>query len=192
MKQKTALIIAAGATAFMLVTAGAVIRTASSQPQRAMAQTVSTSAPVATIAVPTTDATAMQYKQLIDEANSRIQQLKDENAKLRQELEQAKAGNNNTASSSAPAAGQISAQDAAQTALNLAPGAQLMNTPELVNFQGTTAYEVVLDAGTVYVDANSGQPIYAISARQRNRQRFEQNQQNEQHEQNEHSEGVGG
>lgn len=188
MKQRTALIIAAGATAFMLVTAGAVIRTASSQPQRAVAQSVSTAAPVATIAVPTTDATALQYKQLIDEANSRIQQLKDENAKLRQELEQAKAGSN-TASSTAPTAGQISAQDAAQAALNLAPGAQLMSTPELVNFQGTTAFEVVLDAGTVYVDANSGQPIYAISARQRDRQRFEHSEQNEQ---NEHSEGTGG
>ena len=66
------------------------------------------------------------------------------------------------------------------------------DTPELVNFQGATAYEVVLDAGTVYVDASSGQPIYAISARQRDRQRFEQNEQNEQHEQDEHSGGIGG
>ncbi len=190
-KQRTALIIAAGATAFMLVTAGAVIRTASSQPQRAAALSPSTTAPVATIAAPAIDATAMQYRQLIDEANSRIQQLKDENARLRQEMDQAIAGDNATAPQSAPAAGQISADSAAQVALNLAPGAQLLGTPELVNFQGAMAYEVLLNAGTVYVDANSGQPLHAISARQRNRQRFEQdqNQHDDEHERQENHEG---
>jgi hypothetical protein len=186
-KQKTALIIAAGVTAFMLVTAGAVIRTASSQPQRTVAQSASTPSSIDTIAAPPTATTNAQYIQLIDEANSRIQQLKDENVKLRQALEQAKAGDN-MAAASAPAAGQISADAAMQAALTLAPGAQLLSLPELVDFQGTTAYEVALDAGTVYVDAASGQPIYAISARQRNRQQFEQHE-NEEHEEHEDHEG---
>lgn len=45
-------------------------------------------------------------------------------------------------------------------ALNVAPGATLARVPEAVSFQGTAAYEVQLDRGTVYVDANSGQVLY--------------------------------
>lgn len=187
MNQKTALIIAAGATVLMLAAAGAVVRIVSLQPTQAAAQAASTASPIATIAAPANDATAQQYKQLIEAANARIQTLKDENAALRKQLEAAQ-GN----SEIAPAANTISAEDAAQAALNLAPGAQLLSTPELVDFRGITAYEVVLDAGTVYVDAASGQPIYAISARQRNRQQSQQTQPappNEQNDQNEPNEG---
>lgn len=185
MKQKTALIIAAGATAFMLVTAGAVIQVTSSQ---AVAQTAVSVKPTATLAVPASDPNAQQYKQLIDEANSRIQQLKDENARLRQQMQ---AGN--TASSATT--GQISADAAAQAALNLAPGAQLVSTPELVEFRGAPAYEVVLDAGTVYIDAGSGQPVYAVSARQRDNQQFERgdhDDEHDEHEQFENHEGSAG
>lgn len=185
MKQKTALIIAAGATAFMLVTAGAVVRTTT---QAAAAQSTAGATPAPTLAVPATDPNASQYQQLVNEANNRIQQLKDENAKLRTELEQSKAGNP-ASSASSPVAGQISADAAAQAALNLAPGAQLMSTPELVDFQGTTAYEVVLDAGTVYVDAGSGQPIYAIPTRQRNHRHSEEDEHEEHERFEEHEEG---
>ncbi len=185
MKQKTALIIAAGVTAFMLVTAGAVIQVTS---QTAAAQTAAQATPAATLVVPTTDPNATQFKQFIDEANSRIQTLKDENAKLRAQLNPSNAGN----TASAQPIGQISADAAAQAALNLAQGAQLLSTPELVNFQGTLAYEVALDAGTVYIDAASGQPLYAISARDRNRQSVEshdEHDEHEEHEEHEHSEG---
>jgi hypothetical protein len=158
MHQKTALIIAAGATAFMLVSAGAIIRVASSQPRQVGAQ-----APSPTKAAPTPDVPTpqnQQYQQLIREANARIEKLKDENARLREQVKQASASN-------AAAVSQISAQDAAQTALNLAPGARLISMPQLVDFGGTPAFEVTLDAGTVYVDAASGQAIYAIPARER-------------------------
>jgi hypothetical protein len=36
-----------------------------------------------------------------------------------------------------------------------APGAKLLSPPELVSFRGTSAWEVVLDSGNVYVDAAS-------------------------------------
>jgi uncharacterized membrane protein YkoI len=52
-------------------------------------------------------------------------------------------------------------------ALGAAPGATLTRQPDLVSFQGTVAYEVLLDRGAVYVDANSGQVLYngaAVSA----------------------------
>jgi hypothetical protein len=179
MKQKPALIIAAGATVFMLVTAGGIVRIVSSQPKPAAAS------PSATVAAPASDATTQQYTKLIEEANKRIQTLKDENAALHKQLQTAQGS-----PVGAPAAGTISADDAAQAALNLAPSAQLMSTPALVNFRGVTAYEVVLDAGTVYVDASSGRPIYAISARQRNRQGAEQTQPAQPNDDDEHEEGA--
>jgi uncharacterized membrane protein YkoI len=54
----------------------------------------------------------------------------------------------------------ISSDMAATIALNAVPGATLTQQPELVDFQGTVAYEVVLDRGNVYVDASSGQILY--------------------------------
>ncbi len=51
---------------------------------------------------------------------------------------------------------QLSADRASQIALHAVPGATLVRPPELVNYQGIVAYEVVLDRGVWYVDANSG------------------------------------
>lgn len=61
-------------------------------------------------------------------------------------------------------AATISPDTAATAALGIAPGAALTRTPEMVNFQGTVAYEVSLDRGTVYVDATSGQVLYDSTA----------------------------
>jgi len=49
---------------------------------------------------------------------------------------------------------------AAAIALNAAPGATLTGEPELINYQGTAAYEVKLDRGLVYVNATSGQVLF--------------------------------
>ncbi|MEO8288377.1 MAG: hypothetical protein ABI670_18285 [Chloroflexota bacterium] len=54
----------------------------------------------------------------------------------------------------------VSSDAAAGIALNSAPGSSLVGQPRLVNFSGTTAYEVQLDTGMVYVDAGSGQVLY--------------------------------
>lgn len=64
-----------------------------------------------------------------------------------------------------PAAGSskpqtaLNADQASQVALNMAPGARVANPPDLVNFQGTVAYEITLDQGVVYVDANNGRVL---------------------------------
>lgn len=122
MSQKTALLIAAGLTAFVLVMIGGVVA-------RVIA------------AGPSTDLTAVQSSPTADQIGP--------------------------ASLPAPATASptseaypISSQLAATIALNLAPGAQVLKSPELVNFQGVAAYEVSLDRGLVYVDASSGQVIY--------------------------------
>lgn len=63
----------------------------------------------------------------------------------------------------APASNAIVARvlpgQAAVIAMNAAPNAELIRAPELVNFQGTVAYQVALNQGDVYVDANSGQVL---------------------------------
>jgi uncharacterized membrane protein YkoI len=55
---------------------------------------------------------------------------------------------------------ELTADRAALLALDATDGAQLDGTPELVNFEGTTAYEVVLDQGKVYVDAQTGDILH--------------------------------
>ncbi len=50
----------------------------------------------------------------------------------------------------------IAADRAIQNALQLQPNGKLRQPPELVNYQGKMAYEVLLNAATVYVDALDG------------------------------------
>ncbi len=54
----------------------------------------------------------------------------------------------------------VSAAQATKIAGDTVTGATLQQDPELVNFQGRVAYEVLLDQGAVYVDANSGQVLH--------------------------------
>ncbi|MDN5565960.1 MAG: PepSY domain-containing protein [Psychrobacter sp.] len=43
------------------------------------------------------------------------------------------------------------------------PSAQLQATPELINYNGTVAYEVLLDSGTAYIDANLGTVLNPVA-----------------------------
>ena len=54
---------------------------------------------------------------------------------------------------------QLTPGQAAAVARGVAPNAKLVSVPQLVNFQGTVAYEVGLNQGNVYVDANSGKVL---------------------------------
>ena len=50
----------------------------------------------------------------------------------------------------------LSAAQATALAKQGAPDATLQATPELINYNGTVAYEVLLDSGATYIDANLG------------------------------------
>ena len=66
-----------------------------------------------------------------------------------------------------------------------APGASLSRQPELVLFQGTVAYEVALDRGTVYVDADSGRVLHngaAPAIRPHGEEEGEEHERFEEHE----------
>jgi hypothetical protein len=84
-----------------------------------------------------------EWQQLLAKANAR--------------LEQADAAENTPAQSQSPDIGVLGA---ARAALLAVPGARLTRPPELVNYEGTPAYEVLFDQGPVYVDAAIGQVLY--------------------------------
>jgi hypothetical protein len=63
-----------------------------------------------------------------------------------------------------PAAPQISMllpDQAARIAMKVAPNGKLQEQPQLVNYKGQMAYEVLFDLGPVYVDAFSGKILYS-------------------------------
>jgi hypothetical protein len=54
----------------------------------------------------------------------------------------------------------ISPDLAVGLALNLSPGSELKKWPELVDFRGTVAYEILLDHGPVYISATDAILLY--------------------------------
>lgn len=58
----------------------------------------------------------------------------------------------------------VSADDATRVARALFAGDTLAQPPELVNYKGKMAYEVVLGGGTVYVDAFTGNVLTSVLA----------------------------
>ena len=58
----------------------------------------------------------------------------------------------------------LSAAQATALAKKDTPDAVLQATPELINYNGTAAYEVLLDSGTTYVDANLGAILNPVAS----------------------------
>jgi hypothetical protein len=102
------------------------------------------------------------YNQLIQQAN---QQLADANAKL-QALQtqdnQNKAENpsstNSTTVNSSTAVSVNKAEEIARKAAD--PISLLSKGPELVDFEGKTAYEVVFQNGKIYIDSQTGEVLF--------------------------------
>jgi uncharacterized membrane protein YkoI len=89
------------------------------------------------------------YNDLITQANQRIEALNTEVAALKK---------NSSPVSNQP---EITADKAAKIAVDATGGSEaLLKMPELVNYQGNTAFEVKLEDGVVYIDAQSGNVIF--------------------------------
>ena len=58
----------------------------------------------------------------------------------------------------------LTAEQATALAKQEAPDAILQATPELINYNGTVAYEVLLDSGPSYVDANLGAILNPVAS----------------------------
>ncbi len=157
MKQRHAFILATALTAFVLVLIGGVVARAAQPAAPAAAPATATLA-----ADPTADSAAQAalqqreaaYQELIKQANERLQQA------YQQLHQQASQPQSQTQAVPATPVYAVSPNLAAAIALNVAPGARLTRVPALVNFQGLAAYEVKLDRGGVYVDANNGKVLY--------------------------------
>ena len=141
MSQRTGLMIAVILTAFILVVGGALVgRT--TQPEKSP---IETAAIQQSAAVQQLMERESAYQDLTRQANERLQKAY---AKLQAQ-----------ATATSPAS-VFSPEQATNLALQIAPGAVLLNAPELVNYQGAMAYKVSLNTGLVYIDANSGQVLF--------------------------------
>lgn len=127
------LLISGVLTAFVLVLIGGVAATLAAPPLPAAEPNT----------VPLAQREA-EWRQLLAEANAR--------------LERAYTAKNQPAPVQAPDIGVLGA---ARAALLAVPGARLVRLPELVNYEGTPAYEVQFNSGPVYVDAATGQVLYS-------------------------------
>lgn len=91
------------------------------------------------------------YQQTIEQANQQLTALQSRLAQLENPQAQAAA---------APAA-QVSAEQALKAAREAAGIAMKESkAPELVSFEGKAAYEVVFEAGSIYIDAQSGNVLF--------------------------------
>ena len=173
MTQKLALALSAVITAFLLVVGGAVAARVS---QPGVANAASAAAPAAASPDPTTDLQALlqqreaAYRQLIDQANQRLQQAYQQEQALADQANQAAASQpvvvSNQASApaqqaaAAPTTYAVTPEGAINIAVGAAQGSTMIRTPELVLFEGKAAYEIGFTRGVLYVDANSGQVLY--------------------------------
>ncbi len=144
MSQKTMIAVAASISAFVLVIAGGLFARVSGAS--------AASDPVAALSPAMRDLWNQRetaYRALVDQANQRLEAV----------------GQTPTADGTQATAGQavstgVSPSEAALLALTAAPGARMTRQPELVLFQGITAYEVQTTLGQIYVDAATGQVLY--------------------------------
>jgi hypothetical protein len=147
MNQKFTLILSVSLTAFVLVVGGAMIG------QAAQPDTVTLTPDVMEI--------QNMYAQREAEYQARLEEA---NAALAEAYAQQTApiGNSDQPQfeAAAPVPATISPQDALMVAAITAPNARLLRLPELVNYQGVVAYEITLDVGVMYVDANTGTLLY--------------------------------
>jgi hypothetical protein len=166
MNQRTALLLSAGLTAFILVVLGGLAATLLQPPAPATSDPAG--APVAAAPAPALDpAREAAYQQALADAQA---QLTEANRRLEEANAQLAAAAvpppvvppPAPVPADPPAAPTypVSADVAGQIALVAAPGATLQAGPGLVLYQNTPAYEVQLDQGRVYVDATTGRVLY--------------------------------
>lgn len=92
------------------------------------------------------------YRQTIEQANQQLLALQDRLAQLE--------GQSAAASSPALAAA-VTPEQALQAAREAAgPGMSESRAPELVSFEDKAAYEVPFEAGTIYIDAQTGEVLF--------------------------------
>ena len=67
----------------------------------------------------------------------------------------------------------LTATQATTLAKQDAPNSVLQDSPELVNYNGTVAYEVLLDSGATYIDASVGTVLNPVATNDYRAERFD-------------------
>jgi predicted RND superfamily exporter protein len=113
-----------------------------------------------------------QYQQLVQEANQKLEKANNDLLAMQSQLNQVqqaqsvqpqvqKAETVAATTEASPAVTSISPEIAGQLAQQVAEaGQKLIKAPELVDFQGKTAYEALFDKGSIYVDAQDGTILF--------------------------------
>lgn len=168
--QRYMLLISAGITAFVLVLVGAIAASVSLPSSAADAASQSVALQTEQPPVQQTGASSeAYYKQQLEEARA---QLEEANRRLSSAYAEAatpgpaadiRTGSARPDAQAQHAAGAgsadsplITAEQAASIASAAAPHSALLSGPELVDFEGTLAYEIRFDQGAVYVSAVTG------------------------------------
>lgn len=142
MKQRTAILIAVALTMFVLVLAGSLVFAVNSK---------------------TTAANLAAPEQVVDSQlpgvpENKVEQVVNQPAPTQTKIPATNVPGTNpaTALPTAAQAKLVSAERASQIAIKAMPGSKLLQAPELVNYKGKMAFEVLLNVATVYVDAFNG------------------------------------
>ena len=164
MNQRTALIAAAAITAFVLVLVGGLAAAGVQLSQSpSNAQTAPSPSPAAQSSMEEREALYRQQLQQAEaqlrEANSRLSKAYGESSASNTEGAQPGAAAQGTTAPAQQATDSISPGEAALIGAAAAPGAALLSGPELVDFEGTRAYELQFDRGAVYIDASTGRVL---------------------------------
>ncbi|PDW02009.1 PepSY domain-containing protein [Candidatus Viridilinea mediisalina] len=162
MNQRTMLVVAAGLTAFILIIAGALV----GQWSQSSAQLLTTTLTPDVIADPTLVSEFQQreaaYQTAIAEANQQIEQANQQlTPPSNLETAPQTMPQSETVATTVPMTTAPTAEEAAAIALNYRGGGTVRKV-ELEEERGLLVYEVkFIDGGEVYVDANTGQVVYA-------------------------------
>jgi len=152
MKSKIVLFVSIFVTAFILLSAAGVVYAMRESPVAISDQTKAAAViqPVQQADLPQQIASReAEYQKLIAEANQRIETLNNEVATLQQQNGQTSAVQT------------ISVDQAVQIAAKkVGENEALQSLPELVDYQGSAAYEVSFTDGKVYIDAKTGTILF--------------------------------
>ncbi len=104
------------------------------------------------------------FQQLVQQANTRLDQAYKQQQALTKEIEDQKAAAQTRAAVPQQPIYKVTPEQALAIALATVPGSNALKPAELVSFHDLPTYEVTLDKGMVYVDANSGEVVYNSAA----------------------------
>lgn len=76
---------------------------------------------------------------------------------------------------------ELTATQATALAQQDAPNSVLQASPELVNYNGTVAYEVLLDSGATYIDASVGTVLNPVATNDYRAERFDDDDYEDKH-----------